>query len=253
MLNAAFWGLIQGLTEFLPISSSGHLVLVPALFGQEPPDLATTAVLHLGTLAAVLIYFRKDLREILRFTPDGKRLLWFMLIGTIPAGILGLAFRGALEDLNENPQWVAVALIGTGCLLIGTRWLALGKRTQNDTTPRDAIIMGLGQALALIPGVSRSGTTISTGLAQGYERRDAASLAFLLGIPAIAGAGLLTFVDLASEGGGGINGALLVGMLVAGVSGYWAIAFLLNLIRRTGLVPFGIYCVAFGALSLVLL
>lgn len=253
MLNAGFWGLIQGLTEFLPISSSGHLVLVPALFGQEPPDLATSAVLHLGTLLAVLVYFRRDLAEVVRFTPDGRRLLRFMVIGTIPAGVIGLAFRGPLEEMNQKPRFVAVALILTGLILLATRFLERGVRKQQETGDMDAIVMGLGQAVALIPGVSRSGTTIAAGLTRSFERLDAASLAFLLGIPAIAAAGLLNFVDLASEGGGGVTGAILFGTAIAAVSGYLAIAGLLGLIRHTGLMPFGVYCITLGVLALIVL
>jgi undecaprenyl-diphosphatase len=252
MLESALWGLIQGLTEFLPISSSGHLVLVPALFGREGPDLATSAVLHIGTLVAVLLYFRSEVAEVLRFTAAGKRLLSFMLIGTIPAAVAGLALRDPLDRLNENPTLVALAMIGAGVVFVSTRLLPSGTRGAGDTQIRDAIVMGVGQALALIPGVSRSGMTISAGMEERFERREAASLAFLLGIPAIAGAGLINFVDLAAEGGAGLGGELLVGMLVAGVVGYAAIAALLGLIRRTGLTPFGWYCIGFGVVVLLL-
>lgn len=252
MLEAAFWGLIQGLTEFLPISSSGHLVLVPALFGREGPDLATSAVLHVGTLVAVLVYYRNEMLEILRFTPSGRRLITFMLIGTIPAGAVGLLFRDWFDRLNEQPRWVAVAMIAMGIVMIGTRFLEHGRRRAGETHLRDAIVMGVGQAFALIPGVSRSGATISSGMAEGFEHRDSANLAFLLGIPAIAGAGLLNFVDLVGEGDGAISFELLVGMVVAAIVGYAAIAGLLGLIRRSGLVPFGWYCVGFGALALFL-
>ena len=121
MLEAAFWGLIQGLTEFLPISSSGHLVLVPALLGQEPPDLATSAMLHLGTLVAVLVYFRRDVVDVLTFTEKGKRLLTLVLIGTIPAAVLGLTLESQFEWLNERPRGVALTLLITGVALFSTR------------------------------------------------------------------------------------------------------------------------------------
>lgn len=253
MLQAVFWGAIQGLTEFLPISSSGHLVLVPALLGREGPDLATSAVLHVGTLAAVLIYYRADLMEVLRFTDDGKRLLRFMLIGTIPAAAVGLILRDQFDQLNEQPKWVAVAMILMGVVMILTRFIDHGRRRAEEVRLRDAIVMGVGQSVALVPGISRSGATISSGMVEGFERRDSANLAFLLGIPAIAGAGLINFVDLAGANGGGINASVVVGMVVAGVVGYAAIATLLGLIRRTGLAPFGWYCVGFGLLSLILL
>ena len=251
MLDAVLWGLIQGLTEFLPISSSGHLVLVPAVLGRDGPDLATSAVLHLGTLAAVLVYFRAEVGEVLRFTAPGKRLLRLLIIGTIPAAVLGFAFKNGFESLNDNPTAVAIALTITGVALFATGWIPRRPRTMRDSTDMDAIALGFGQALALIPGVSRSGSTIATGLLRGFDRAEAARFSFLLGIPAIAGAGLLEFVDLAGAGGG-ITSATWVGMAVAAVSGYAAIALLLRLIGRAGLAPFGIYCVAFGTLALFL-
>ncbi len=253
MLEAAFWGLIQGVTEFLPISSSGHLVLVPALFGREGPDLATSAVLHVGTLAAVVVYYRHEIVEIFRLTESGKRLLRFMVIGTIPAGVAGLLLRDWFDQLNENPRGVALAMISMGGVMVATRFLEAGRRRAKEIRLRDTVVMGVGQAFALIPGVSRSGATITSGMVEGFESRDSANLAFLLGIPAIAGAGLINFVDLTSENGAGLSGELLVGMIVAGIVGYAAIAGLLGLIRRTGLVPFGWYCVGFGLLSLALL
>ncbi len=251
MFDAMLWGLIQGLTEFLPISSSGHLVLVPAVLGREGPDLATSAVLHLGTLAAVLVYFRAEVSHILRLTTQGKRLLRILAIGTIPVVVLGLTLRSGFESLNENPTAVAIALLLTGVALFATRWIPRGRRTMSDSTDVDAGTLGLGQALALIPGVSRSGATIATGLLRGFERAEAARFSFLLGIPAIAGAGLLEFVELAGDGGG-VSNATWVGMAVAAVSGYAAIALLLRLIGRAGLTPFGIYCVGFGTVALFL-
>ncbi len=252
MLEASFWGLIQGLTEFLPISSSGHLVLVPALLGTEPPDLATSAMLHLGTLLAVLLYFRRDLREMLRFSERGRRLILLLVIGTIPAAVLGLAFQSFFDHLSETPRYVALALIGTGVMLLATRAIVLRSRRVEDSGTRDAAIIGFGQAVALVPGVSRSGATISTGLLRGFDRTEAARYSFLLGIPAIAGAGLLKGIELAGEPGG-IGAAVFVGMAVAAVSGYAAIALLLRLIGRIGLVPFGVYCLAMGAFALVVL
>jgi len=252
MLDAAFWGLIQGLTEFLPISSSGHLVLVPALLGREGPDLATSAVLHLGTLIAVLIYFRTDIAEILRLTSHGKWLLRLLAIGSVPAVVLGLSLRGVFEGLNDRPTAVAVALLITGIVLFATRWIPTGRRQMEDSADVDAVALGLGQALALIPGVSRSGSTIAAGLMRGFDRAEAARYSFLLGIPVIAGAGLLEFIDVSTDAGG-VPAATWMGMAVAAVSGYAAIAFLLKAIGRLGLAPFGIYCVSFGLLALIVI
>ena len=250
MLQAAFWGLIQGLTEFLPISSSGHLVLVPALLGREGPDLATSAVLHLGTLAAVLVYFRAEVGQMVRWTPEGRSLLRLLVLGTIPAAVIGLALSDRLDRINEDPDFVAVAMVLTGVMMIATRWIPAGARRLDETKNGDAVFIGLAQALALMPGVSRSGTTIAAGQQRRFDRADAARFSFLLGIPAIAGGGLLSFVDLADEGGS-VGAELLVGVAVAAVVGYLAIAFLLRVIRAAGLVPFGIYCVAFGTLAFV--
>jgi undecaprenyl-diphosphatase len=252
MFDSILWGLIQGLTEFLPISSSGHLVLVPALLGREGPDLATSAMLHLGTLAAVLAYYRSDVAGILRFDRPGRRLLTLLVIGTIPAVVLGLAFESKVEELIDNPRVVAGFLIVTGVVLLSTLLLRPGSRTVADVTPKDSGLIGLAQATALIPGISRSGMTISTGMARGLNSTEAARFAFLLGIPAIAGAGLLSVAEMLSDGVG-ITLNIVVGTAVAAVAGYFAIALLIRLLARVGLAPFGIYCLFVGGLSLIVL
>lgn len=240
------------MTEFLPVSSSGHLVLIPALFGRPGPDLATTAMLHLGTLGSVLVYYRKDVAAMAKFDRPARRLITIIVIGTIPAVILGLAFESRIEDFVADPMAVAAMLIVTGVVLLGTTLLRLGDRRIEDISPGDSMLIGLAQSTALIPGISRSGMTISMGLARGVERADAARFAFLLGIPVIAGAGLLQIVEVVSAGES-IPREVWVGMVAAGLSGYAAIAILLRLLSKVGLAPFGIYCVAFGVLSLILL
>jgi undecaprenyl-diphosphatase len=252
MLNAIFWGIIQGLTEFLPISSSGHLVLIPALLGQEGPDLATSAMLHLGTLVAVLVYYRSDLVRLAKFDRPARKIITLIVIGSIPAAILGLAFEDRIEEFIADPKVVAIMLIVTGIVLLLTTLLRLGDRIMENMNVPDSIVTGLAQATALIPGISRSGMTISAGLARGIERTQAARYAFLLGIPVIAGAGLLQMIDVLSAGES-IPAEVWVGMAAAAVSGYAAIAILLRALTRVGLTPFGIYCVAFGAISFVLL
>ncbi len=252
MLNAIFWGIIQGLTEFLPISSSGHLVLIPALLGQEGPDLATSAMLHLGTLVAVLVYYRSDIARLAKFDRPARKIITLIVIGSIPAAILGLAFEDRIEDLIADPKVVAIMLIVTGVILLLTALLRLGDRRMQDLGVPDSVIIGLAQATALIPGISRSGMTISAGLTRGVERTEAARFAFLLGIPVIAGAGLLQMVDVLAAGES-IPAEVWVGMAAAALSGYAAIAILLKALARVGLTPFGIYCVAFGAISFVLL
>lgn len=252
MLDAIFWGLIQGLTEFLPVSSSGHLVLIPALFDRPGPDLATNAMLHLGTLGAVLLYYRSDIASMARFDRPARRVLTLILIGTVPAVALGLLFEESVEDLISEPRRVAVMLIVTGVVLLATTQLRLGDKRTEDIGPSDGFLIGLAQALALIPGISRSGMTISLGLARGMERREAARFAFLLGIPVIAGAGLLQTADVL-RAGESIPATVWVGVIVAGLSGYAAIAVLLRLLARVGLGPFGLYCVTFGSIAIYVL
>ena len=252
MLNAIFWGIIQGLTEFLPISSSGHLVLIPALFGRPAPDLATSAMLHLGTLAAVLVYYRRDLAAMAKFDRPARRLITLILIGSIPAAALGITLEDRIEEVVSDPVVVAYFVIVTGIILLGTTLLRLGDKRITDIGPSDSILIGFAQAFALIPGISRSGMTISAGLARGMERTEAARFAFLLGIPVIAGAGLLQMAEVLSAGES-IPAEVWVGMTAAALSGYAAIAILLRLLTRVGLAPFGIYCVAFGAFSAIVL
>ena len=218
MLDAIFWGAVQGLTEFLPVSSSGHLVLIPALLGREGPDLTTVAMLHLGTLFAVLLYFRTDLSRMARFDRPGRRMMTIIAIGTVPAVVFGLAFESKLDELVDRPTTVAVMLMVTGVVLLSTMLLRRGGQTAEELSPKDSGIIGLAQSLALIPGVSRSGMTISAGLARGMERVEAARFAFLLGIPVIAGAGLLSVARAISDGGG-FTASTIVGMAVAAIVG----------------------------------
>lgn len=256
MLDAAIWGLIQGLTEFLPVSSSGHLVLVPAFLAKVGidvgnPDLAVTAVLHLGTLLAVLAYYRQDILGVLQSpaAPHSRRLLLLVTVGTIPA-LIGLPLRGPLGDFEENPTLVGGALIVTGIILaIGSR--KAGLRRLDEGTWKDAVGVGLAQALALVPGISRSGSTITAGLLRGFDREEAARFSFLLAIPAIAGGGLLSLLDVADTN---VDlGAVLVGAIVAAVSGYAAIAFLIRLLISRGFGLFVGYCVTVGMVAVVVL
>ncbi len=251
MLNAMLWGSIQGLTEFLPISSSGHLVLVPELLGRDAPDLGTSAMLHLGTLVAVIAYYRADLVRMARFDRPARKMITLIVIGTIPAVVLGLIFESTLDRWNERPKAVAVMLVVTGIVLLATTLIRIGDRIMSSLTASESGLIGLAQATALIPGISRSGMTISAGLGRGLDPEEAARFAFLLGIPAIAGAGLLSAVRAMSEGAG-IEPATIVGMVVAGVVGYAAIAFLVRALTSVGLGPFGVYCVLFGATAFVL-
>jgi undecaprenyl-diphosphatase len=257
VLAAIIWGLVQGLTEFLPISSSGHLVIVPAFLESlgmdvSTPSLAVSAVLHLGTLVAVLIYFRDDVMSVLRMRrdPAGRRIALLVGIGTIPA-VAGLLVEDQIESLQENVTFVGYALIGTGVILVIGQLLARGARRLLDGRIPDAIVVGLAQALALIPGISRSGVTITAGNGRHFEPAEAARFSFLLGIPAIAGAGLISIPEVVAAGG--LDLEMLVGLVVAGVSGYLAIAILLAALRNVGLFPFAIYCFVVGGLTVAFL
>jgi len=255
VLAAAVWGLVQGLTEFLPVSSSGHLVIVPAFLGKlgidmEPPSLAVSAVLHLGTLLAVLVYYRADVLRVLRFRtdPEGRKIALLVGIGTIPA-LIGLPLAGTLERFQDTVSNVGWALVFTGAVLIVGQRLATGARSLIDGRVPDAIVVGVAQAIALVPGISRSGMTISAAAGRQFGPTEAARFSFLLGIPAIAGGGLSQLLDLSESGGFGPE--LLVGMAVAAVSGYLAIAFLINILHRVGLIPFAIYCLLAGAATIL--
>ena len=257
MLAAVIWGLVQGLTEFLPISSSGHLVVVPRFLDSmgmdiSQPTLAVSAVLHLGTLIAVLIYFRGDVMSVLqmRHKPEGRRIALLVGVGTIPA-LVGLPLENRIENIQENVVYVGIALVATGVILVIGQRLARGMRQLMEGRVPDAVVVGVAQALALIPGVSRSGMTIAAGNGRGFEPVEAARFSFLLGIPAIAGAGLVSLPEVFAEGEGGLE--LLVGLLVAAVSGYLAIALVLRALRRVGLLPFAVYCFIVGGLTVLFL
>lgn len=257
MLAAIIWGLVQGLTEFLPISSSGHLVLVPAFLtalGMEVPEpsLLVSAVLHLGTLLAVVVYFRKDLLRLLRFRTDAeaRRMLLLLVVGTIPV-LVAFPLEGTLERLQDDPNIIGAALVVTSAVLLVGRRLSHGRRRLEEARPRDAFLIGISQALALVPGLSRSGTTIVTGQAVGLTPAEAARYSFLLGVPTIAGGGLISLLQISERAA--IDASLLVGLAVSAVSGYAAIAVLLAALRRVGLVPFAIYALLVGVAAIVFL
>ncbi len=250
MFEAIVWGVVQGITEFLPISSDGHLVLVPALFGLSQPDLATTAVLHLGTLAAVITYFRRDLWELrrARTDPNARRLLLLLLLGTLPA-VVAVFFVDQVEELQRSTTITAIFLMVTGVVLLIANRFPKGERTIEEAKPADALSIGVAQLLAVLPGISRSGFTIATALGRRFDKIEAARFSFLLGIPAVTGAGVLELRELL--GRGGVPTSAWVGVAVAAVVGYLAIAFLLRMLERSGLAGYGIYCLLFGVIALI--
>jgi undecaprenyl-diphosphatase len=244
-------GLVQGLTEFLPVSSSGHLVLVPGMLGWGEPPLGLTVLLHMGTLVALIIYFRNEIvglvLAMLGRGPDvatSRRVLRFLVIGTIPAVIAGLALGGFFEDAFQRPYESCIELFCTACILVATE--KFGERAVgHDLDDKRSAAIGTAQAVAILPGISRSGTTIGTGLLAGLSREEATRFSFLLSLPAIGGAGVL---DLA-KGDLVISAASLTGTLVSGVVGFASIHYLLRFVRTHSLNVFAWYLFAFAPLS----
>src|SRR5829696_4459623 len=265
-LQAIVLGIVQGLTEFLPISSTGHLRIVPAFLGWEDPGAAFTAVTQLGTMAAVLLYFRAELIRIalawlrsLRDRPARQeldaRIGWYIVLGTIPIGIFGVIFKDQIETGARDLYVIAIALIVLGLVLGVAERVGTRERTIEQVTTKDGLVIGFAQALALVPGVSRSGATITAGLFLGLDRPSAARFSFLLSIPAVVLSGLLELGSIASGEEGGDTGAvaLVVATLCAFIFGYASIAFLLRYLSSHSTVVFVIYRVALGTLVLVLL
>lgn len=246
---------IQGLTEFLPISSSGHLVLANRLLGIDEPGLLTEVVLHLGTLAAVILYFRRDLLDLLRGSissfrdpaalpsREARRLLAALAVGTVPAVLFGLLGAARLEPLYKDPRGTSFALLFTGLVLLTT--LAIPGGTAR-VGPARALGIGIGQALALIPGISRSGMTIAAGLHLRVERREAARFSFLLSIPAILGAAVLEIAGAVGRADAPQVALLALGLAISFAVGYGAIALLLRIVTGGGFGWFGIYCLLAG-------
>ena len=263
--EALVLGAVQGLTEFLPISSTAHLRIVPAFAGWEDPGAAFTAVTQLGTMAAVVVYFRNDLIRIartwLRSLRDRSlrnqrdaRLGWYLILATIPISIFGVAFKDQIENGARDLYLIGVMLIVFGILLLIAERLSRRERNLDDIGLRDALVVGFAQALALIPGVSRSGATISAGLLLGFDRVAAARFSFLLSIPAVVLSGLFEMrhvIDGSAEGAVGV-GPTVVATVLAFISGYISIAFLLRFLTTHTTNVFVAYRIGLGVLVLAL-
>jgi undecaprenyl-diphosphatase len=261
--EAIVLGLAQGLTEFLPISSTGHLRIVPAFAGWDDPGALFTAVIQLGTMLAVVIYFWRDLVRITRVwlaslrDPRARgeldaRMGWYIIIATIPIGVFGLIFRDQIETGARNLYLIGVVLIVLGVILLVAELVGRKARGLESVTRSDAVWVGLAQALALVPGTSRSGATITAGLFLGMERAAAARFSFLLSIPAVVLSGLYGLTELIAGDDDVDFAALAIATAVAFVSGYVSIAFLLRwLVAHTTMV-FVVYRVALGAVVIAL-
>ncbi|QEC46179.1 undecaprenyl-diphosphate phosphatase [Baekduia soli] len=260
--QAIVLGIVQGLTEFLPISSTAHLRIVPAFAGWEDPGAAFTAVVQLGTMAAVLLYFRRDLWNITTVTlrsirdPELRRTLdarlgWGIVIGTIPIAVLGVLFKNKVETDARQLTLIAIALIVLGLILEIAERTGRKDRDVESLSVRDGVTIGVAQALALIPGVSRSGSTISAGLFLGLNRAAAARFSFLLSVPAVVLSGLFELKDVGDGNGAGF-GPTLLATLLAFIVGYASIAWFLKYLTRHPVTVFVIYRVVLGAALLVL-
>lgn len=260
-----FWHIIllailQGLTEFLPISSAAHLILLPKLAGWDDQGLAFDVAVHVGTLVAVIAYFRREITAMTHawvaslsrrtHTPD-SRLAWGVLIGTIPVGLMGLVFSGVVEHYARSTTVIGITTIAFGLLL----WWAdrNGRRTRDEyaMSIRDALLIGVAQAIALIPGTSRSGITLTAGLMLGLTRQAAARFSFLLSIPVIVLAGGLQAIEVYEVGSPVSWSGMAIGAAVSGVVAYWTIHFFLRLLDRIGMLPFVIYRLFLGVVLLL--
>lgn len=264
ILEAIVLGIVQGLTEYLPVSSTAHLRIVPALLGWKDPGAAFTAVTQIGTLIAVFVYFRRDIgtlaaafaRSVIARKPyesAESRMAWWILFGTIPIGVFGLLFKDLIESDFRSLHVIAWSLILLALLLLLAERVGKRNRGMQDMRITDTLLIGLAQAVALLPGSSRSGTTITAGLLLDLRREDAARFSFLLSIPAITLSGLYQLYQMRAALAGEFGLALLVATAVAGVVGYLSIEFLLRFLRTHSTGVFIGYRIALGLAILILI
>ena len=264
IFQAIILGIIQGITEFLPISSSGHLIFLPKLFGWVDQGLAFDAVVHVGSLFAVIIYFRHKIFAVIRdFFKKGqdskpnRRLGWLLIFTIIPAGIVGFFGSEIIENTLRSIKVIAFGLIFWGIILYAADRYALKHKnikTLKQTKWKDALFIGMAQAIALIPGTSRSGITMTAGLFSKYNKTAAAEFSFLMSVPIIALAGLMKILGLISGGMGDLQfSVLVVGFVSAALSGFLAIWGLMKIIQKWSFAPFAIYRIVVGILILLFL
>jgi undecaprenyl-diphosphatase len=270
VMEAVILGIVQGLTEPLPVSSSAHLVIVPALIpGFQQPDVAFDVLLHLGTLLAVVFFLRREIAELLFSLLPGKgpadkapgadpgekaanrRMVLWLAVGTFLTGVIGFPFKDGIERLFESVETTAFMLLITGLLLFLSDRVKTNRRRKREMNLTDGIVLGLAQAAALIPGISRSGSTITFGIFRGLERKTSATFSFLLSIPAISGAVLLKSGELLRLPASDLP-ALCAGFLAAAVTGFLALKLLFTIINKAGLRPFAYYCWFFGIATLII-
>jgi undecaprenyl-diphosphatase len=270
LTEALILGVVQGLTEPLPVSSSAHLVIVPALVpGFQPPGVAFDVLLHLGTLLSVLFFLRREIGELLASLMPGRgwdnsapgtdagekaanrRMVLWIMVATSLTGVIGILFKDRIERLFESVEITACMLFITGILLFWSDRVKTNSRQKGNMNLKDAIVIGLVQAVALIPGISRSGSTISFAIFQGLERETAARFSFLLSIPAIGGAAILKSADLLRLGAGDLP-ILGAGFIAAAITGFLSLKLLFAMLNKSGLAPFAWYCWLAGSATLII-
>jgi undecaprenyl-diphosphatase len=257
--QAIFLGIVQGLTEFLPVSSSGHLVFFQSLFGLKEPQLLFNVMLHLGTLFAVVVSFRADIYKIaqgigqmLKRREKGKeevKLLLWIILATLPTGLMGILLKDWFESFFSKPKIVGLMLIVTGLVLWLTRWARKKGKTLREMKWIDALLIGIAQGIAIIPGISRSGATISTGLFCGLDRELSGKFSFLLSIPAIFGA---TILEMREIDAGQTLGMTLIGSTIAFGVGILSLTFLIRVIKMGKISIFSYYCCGIGLVMIIL-
>ena len=254
ILKSILLGLIQGITEFLPISSSGHLVIMQKVLGISEGQLTFNIFLHFGTLIPIVIIFWKDIKDIIFLKSEKKHLIWFIIVGSIPTGIIGFMFEDFFETLFSSALIAGFMLLITGLLLFFAEKIkGLGKNLDNFKS-HNAFIVGVAQGMAIIPGISRSGSTIVACLFQKLKKEDAARYSFLLSIPAVGGANLLKIIDIFSQNYEvGISWfSIFIGTISAAIAGYFAIKYLLHILRKGSLIVFSYYCWVIGFIVILI-
>ncbi len=251
----AFLAILQGLTEFLPVSSSGHSVIVKNLLGVSSADATLEVVLHCGSIISIVIFFRKELLMIindiihLRIHSENSNLVKFILVSSIPAGVIGIIWKDRIENLFVDPQFAAAMLVITGSILISTYF---SPKVHVKENLLKCFLVGIAQAIAILPGISRSGATISTALWLKFDPKKAAQFSFLLCLPALCGAALLKSIDLCN-GSIALGYEHLVGIILSAVVGYFALRLLLPILAGKKFWAFGVYCIAVGVFGLICL
>jgi undecaprenyl-diphosphatase len=267
ILQAVILGVVQGLTEFLPVSSSAHLVLVPYFLGWQIPQdqvFPFDVLVQVGTLLAIIIYFRKDLYLMVKamvssiakgrpFESGVNRLGWLIILASIPAGVVGILLKDTVEKSFQSPLITGLFLFGTAILLVAAEYFKRSERDLEDIGAGDSIWIGIAQALAIFPGISRSGATISGGMSRRIRREPAARFSFLMAVPIMAAAGLLSVLDLLSLPNlQEFLPVMAIGLITSFVIGYLSIHWLLGYLRTHSLRPFAMYCISLGAIAIIL-